>query len=147
MNARKRSVLFICTHNSARSQMAEGLLRALYGKYYETYSAGTQPSGVNPHAVKTMAEIGIDISTHRSKNVQEFLDMKIDYVVTVCDHAKEACPFFPGGGQYLHKGFKDPAESEGTEEEILSVFRLVRDEIRDWIHETFGEEIKKSAEA
>ena len=93
----KKKVLFICTHNSARSQMAEGLMRTLYPDRYVVFSAGTEPRGVNPYAVKGMAEIGIDISLHRSKSLDEFLDMKFDYVVTVCDHAKQICPFFPGG--------------------------------------------------
>lgn len=134
----KRRILFICTHNSARSQMAEGLLRAFYGDRYEAYSAGTEPSGVNPYAVRVMQEIGLDISSHRSKSVEEFREMTFDYVVTVCDHAKETCPFFPGGNQYLHRNFADPSESKGTEAEILAVFRHARDDIRDWIEKTFG---------
>ena len=109
----KQKVLFICTHNSARSQMAEGLLNALYGDRYEAYSAGTQPTEVNPYAIKVMAEMGIDISKHRSKSVEEFRGKKFDYVVTVCDHAKETCPFFPGGEKYLHQGFKDPSDLRG----------------------------------
>ena len=137
-NKKKQKVLFICTHNSARSQMAEGLLRALYGDQYDVYSAGTQPTKVNPYAVKVMSEIGIDISNHRSKNVREFFGMKFDYVVTVCDHARETCPFFPGGKKYLHKGFLDPSNFKGTDEEKLRMFRRVRDEIRDWIIKTFG---------
>lgn len=132
-------VLFICTHNSARSQMAEGLLRALYGNKYEAYSAGTEPTGINPYAVRVMGEIGIDISAHHSKSVDEFRGLKFGYVVTVCDHAKETCPFFPGGKKYLHQGFKDPSEFKGKEEKILDGFRRVRDEIRAWIVETFGE--------
>jgi len=134
----KKKVLFICTHNSARSQMAEGLLRSLYGERYEVYSAGTQPSGVNAYAIKVMAELGIDISTHRSKGVNEFCGMKFDYVVTVCDHAKETCPFHPGGKRYLHKGFENPVEFRGTDDEILAGFRRVRDEIKHWIEKTFG---------
>lgn len=135
----KRKVLFICTHNSARSQMAEGLLRALYGDYYEAYSAGTQATRVNPYAIKVMAEIGIDISHQRSKSIEEFRSHKFDYVVTVCDHAKETCPFFPGANFYIHKGFKDPSEAVGDEESILKEFRKVRDEIKMWIEETFGD--------
>ena len=137
-NAKKEKVLFICTHNSARSQMAEGLLSALYDDRYEVYSAGTEPSSVNPYAVKVMAEIGIDISEHRSKSVDEFLAMNFGYVVTVCDQAKETCPFFPGGVKYYHKGFEDPSKFEGSEDEILSGFRRIRDEIRGWIEKTFG---------
>ena len=135
----KKKVLFICTHNSARSQMAEGILRTLYGDRYEAYSAGTQPTKVNPYAIKVMSEIGIDISNHRSKSAEEFRGKEFDYVVTVCDDAKEACPFFPGGKTYLHKGFKDPSEFKGNENEIVAEFQRVRDEIKRWIEETFGE--------
>lgn len=134
----KKKVLFICTHNSARSQMAEGLLNHLYESGYEAYSAGTRPSIVNPFAIKAMAEIGIDISGRRSKGIDEFKDMKFDYVVTVCDHAKEACPFFSGAKESRHKSFDDPSDSDGTEENILKCFRRVRDEIRDWLSKTFG---------
>lgn len=133
----KKRVLFICTHNSARSQMAEGLLRSMHGDRYEVFSAGTHPRGVNPYAVKVMKEIGIDISHHRSKSVNEFLGMEIDYVVTVCDSAREECPYFPGGKNYIHRSFEDPSSAKGSEEEIMEVFRRVRDEIRDWINEFF----------
>ena len=136
-----KKVLFICTHNSARSHMAEGFVNALYSDRYNAFSAGTEPSTVSPYAVRVMREIGIDISDHRSKSVDEFLDKDLDYVVTVCDHAKEACPFFPGGRKALHKGFPDPASVPGTEDEKLSLFRLVRDEIRDWVEKSFGNEI------
>jgi len=131
----KKRVLFICTHNSARSQMAEGFLNALKGEGYEAFSAGIEPSGVNPYAVKAMAETGIDISTHRSKSIEEFRGESFDYVVTVCDRAKEACPFFPGE-RILHKDFKDPSEFKGTKSEILEKVREVRDEIKDWIDKT-----------
>ncbi|TET19166.1 arsenate reductase ArsC [Candidatus Bathyarchaeota archaeon] len=134
----KKKVLFICTHNSARSQMAEGLLNALYGDKYEAYSAGIEPAKVNPHAVRVMAQIGIDISKHRSKSIKEFRGKKFDYVVTVCDHAKEACPFFPGGEIFLHKGFNDPAKFKGTEDEVLTKVRRVRNEINEWIRKTFN---------
>jgi arsenate reductase len=135
---KKRKVLFICTHNSARSQMAEGLLNAFLSDRFEACSAGTQPSKINPHAVKAMAEIGIDISSHRSKSLEEFQGKKIDYVVTVCDQAKGACPFFPGAGTYLHQSFDDPSKFQGTNDEILARVREVRDEIRAWIEETFS---------
>lgn len=135
---KKEKVLFICTNNSARSQMAEGLLRALYGDQYEVYSAGTHPTGVNPYAIKVMSEIGIDISNHKSKSIEEFFGMEIDYVVTVCDKAKETCPYFPGGKKYLHQSFEDPANYEGSEEEKLEAFRKVRDKIKEWIIKTFG---------
>ena len=135
-----KKILFICTHNSARSHMAEGFVNALYGDRYSAFSAGTEPSKVNPYAVRVMQEIGIDISDHRSKSVDEFLDQDLDYVVTVCDHAKEVCPFFPGGRKALHKGFQDPASVAGTEDEKLSLFRRVREEIRDWVEKIFGNE-------
>ncbi|MGC8961914.1 MAG: arsenate reductase ArsC [Candidatus Bathyarchaeia archaeon] len=133
----KERVLFICTHNSARSQIAEGFLKKLYGDHYEAYSAGTNPSGLNPYAVKVMAEIGIDISEQRSKSIEEFQGMNFDYVITLCDHAKETCPFFPGGRIRIHKGFRDPSEFKGTNEEVLANFRMVRDQIREWIEEEF----------
>ena len=136
----KKNVLFICTNNSARSQMAEGLMNTLYGEKYVAYSAGIEPTKVNPYAIKAMAEIGIDISGHRSKSIQEFRTKHFDYVVTVCDNAKESCPFFPGDN-VLHKGFQDPSKFKGTDDEVLKKVRQVRDEIKDWIHETFGKEI------
>jgi len=117
--------------------MAEGLLRALYSDRYEAYSAGTEPSGLSPYAIKVMAEIGVDISSHRSKSIEEFRGMEFDYVVTVCDNAKETCPFFPGGKRYLHKGFEDPSAFVGAEEEIVTGFRRIRDEIKEWIQATF----------
>ncbi len=136
-NIEKKRVLFICTHNSARSQMAEGILRALYPERYDAYSAGVEPSEVDPHAVTVMEEMGIDISQYRAKSIQEFRNEFFDYVVTVCDQAKESCPFFPRG-KIIHKSFSDPSQFKGTEEEILSEFRKVRDEIRDWIASTLS---------
>lgn len=133
----KKKVLFICTHNSARSQIAEGILRSLYGDRYEAYSAGTQPTEVNPNAAKVMAEIGIDISGQEAKSVQKYLGEEFDYVVTVCDSAKEACPFFPGGKEFIHKGFEDPSQFTGGEQETIEVFRRVRDDIKTWIQKTF----------
>lgn len=140
----KKKVLFICTRNSARSQMAEGFLNDLYGDRYEAYSAGIEPTEVDPYAIKAMAEINVDISKQRSKSIEEFRRNNFEYVVTVCDHAKEACPFFPGGKKLLHKGFKDPSEFKGTEYEILAEFRRVRDEIKDWIEKTFCEENERT---
>lgn len=133
----KRKVIFICHHNSARSQMAEGFLKTFYPEEYEVFSAGIEPTYVNPYAVKVMNEIGIDISNHRSKSVYEFTNENIDIAVTVCDSAKENCPFFPAR-KIVHKSFKDPASFEGTEEEKLELFREVRDEIKDWIINFFG---------
>lgn len=137
LSNKKKRVLFICTHNAARSQMAEGLLRALHGDRYEVFSAGTEPSRVSPYAIKVMAEIGFNISGHRSKSTQEFLGQVFDYVVTVCDHAKESCPYFPGGKKILHQSFEDPSALTGTEEEIMAGFRRIRDEIRSWIEREF----------
>ncbi len=117
--------------------MAEALLNYLKGDKYEAYSAGVKPLGLNPYAVKVMKELGIDISMHRSKSVSEFYGVSFDYVVTVCDQAKEACPIFLGGKKYIHKSFEDPSQFKGNEEEILSKFRAIRDQIKDWIKETF----------
>ncbi len=133
----KQKILFVCTYNSARSQMAEGLLNHLYGNKYVAFSAGIQPTQVNPYAIKVMQEIGIDISYHRSKSVQEFINQDIDYVVTVCDSANETCPFFPGYKQRMHQSFQNPSSYTGSEEEILNSFRQVRDEIKQWIENSF----------
>lgn len=133
----KERVLFICTHNSARSQMAEGLLRVLRGDRYDVFSAGTEPGGVNPYAVRVMAEIGMNIGNHRSKHVDEFGETAFDCVVTVCDHAKEACPFFPEAKKTIHKGFEDPSVFTGSAEDVLAGFRRIRDQIRDWIEGMF----------
>jgi len=119
--------------------MAEGLLDALYRDKYEARSAGVEPAEVNSYAIKVMAEISIDISKHRSKSIIEFHGQNFDYVITVCDHAKETCPFFPGE-EVFHKGFRDPLEFKGNEDEILEKVRQVRDEIRVWIEKTFGGE-------
>jgi len=116
--------------------MAEGLLKALYGESYNVDSAGTEPSTINPYAIKVMKEIDIDISQHHSKSVHFFSGRTFDYVITVCDQAKETCPFFPGR-IVIHKGFKDPAQAQGTEEAILAEFRKSRDEIKHWIEEAF----------
>jgi len=118
--------------------MAEGFLNYLFPERFIAYSAGTEPTEVNPNAVKVMAEIGIDISRNRSKSVYEFKNQKFDYGVTVCDHAKETCPFFPGGKIYLHRGFKDPTNLKGVQDEIVREFRKIRDEIKEWIEVTFG---------
>ena len=133
----KKRVLFVCTHNASRSQMAEGLLRALKGDRYEVFSAGTDPTGVHPGAVAAMAEIGIDLRSHRSKGLGEFQGMHFDEVVTVCDHARESCPVFFGGGLKRHQGFPDPSSATGTEGKVQEVFQRVRDEIRAWIEETY----------
>lgn len=134
----KQKVLFLCTHNSARSQMAEGLLRAMYGDRYEAFSAGTEPSRVNPYVTRAMTEIGIDLSSHRSKHLNEFLEKDIDVVVTVCDNANKACPYFPGSVQRIHHSFPDPSAFKGEDSVIMSGVRAVRDEIKDWITAEFG---------
>jgi arsenate reductase len=128
MNDRIR-VLVLCTGNSARSQMAEGLLRQLGSDRFEVFSAGVEPSQVRPQAIAVMREIGIDISGHHSKSVDEFLGQEFDYVITVCDHANEQCPIFPGKVQRIHWSFEDPALAQGDEASKLAVFRRVRDEI------------------
>ena len=134
----KKKVLFLCTENSCRSQMAEGIFRHLLGSEFEVFSAGSRPSAVKPTAIKVMAEIGIDISGHRSKSVDEFQGMNFDFVITTCDAARETCPVFPGIARHLHWSFNDPAKAEGSEEEILSAFRNVRDEIKQRIQEEFS---------
>src|SRR5215470_18362274 len=126
--ADKKQVLILCTGNSARSQMAEGLLRHDAGDRFEVESAGTKPSQVRPEAIAVMKELGIDISGHRSKSVDEFAGTEFDYVLTVCDNAKESCPVFPGHTNRLHHSFQDPAATEGSETARLAVFRRVRDE-------------------
>lgn len=126
----KKSVVFICTHNSARSQMAEGLLRSLAGDRYEVSSAGTEATHVRPLAIEAMREIGIDISAHTSKTIESLGSRGFDYAITVCDSANEACPVFPRGTTRLHWSFDDPSQAVGSDEERLAVFRSVRDEIR-----------------
>lgn len=133
MNVKER-VLILCTGNSARSQMAEGLLRAMAGERFEVESAGTHPSRVNPLAVEAMRERGIDISGHRSKALSEFAGRRFDHVITVCDNAKESCPVWPGA-RALHHSFEDPAAAEGSDAERLTAFRRVRDEIEHWLAE------------
>ena len=125
----KRTVLVLCTGNSARSQMAEGIFRHEGGDRFEVYSAGTKPGSVRQEAIAVMGEIGIDISAHRSKSVDEFAGRQLDMVITVCDNARESCPVFPADVAKLHWPFEDPAAVEGSEEERLSAFRKVRDQI------------------
>jgi len=131
--ADKKRVLILCTGNSARSQMAEGLLRHDAGKRFTVESAGTKPNAVRPEAIAVMREIGIDITSHRSKHVDEFAGQAFDYVLTVCDNAKESCPVFFGKATRLHHSFNDPAAVEGTEEKRLGEFRKVRDELRAYL--------------
>jgi arsenate reductase (thioredoxin) len=132
----KLKVLFLCTGNSCRSQMAEGWARHLKGDVLEPYSAGVEVHGLNPLAVKVMAEAGVDISRHRSKHVQEVINIPFDYVITVCDNANETCPVFPGNAKRRHVGFDDPprlVKSLVSKEEIIEVYRRVRDEIRQFV--------------
>lgn len=136
---KKKSVLFLCTHNAVRSQMAEGLLRSLYSDRYEACSAGLVKTGLDPAVVYVMAELGIDVSGQRSKAIDVFSDRRFDVVVTVCDHAKEACPFFPGK-TVLHHGFTDPGLIVGPPQERLDAFRRSRDAIKAWIIDTFGQD-------
>ena len=132
----KKRVLILCTGNSARSQMAEGLLKNMAGDRFEVESAGVAPSAVRPEAIEAMSEIGIDISGHRSKSVDEFVDQNFDYIITVCDNAKESCPVFPGNAFRLHWSFDDPAAVEGTEVERLAAFRKIRDQIAERLDTT-----------
>jgi len=132
-------ILFICTNNSARSQLAEGLLRHDGGGCFEVFSAGTLPTRVNPFAAAALRQAGIDPSGQRSKSVDEFRNQEFDYVVTVCSNAQATCPFFPGGREYLHLEFDDPSAVQGTDEEKQAAFARTRDEIRVWIRRTFIE--------
>jgi arsenate reductase (thioredoxin) len=129
----KMRVLFLCTHNSARSQMAEGLLRHLAGDSFEAHSAGTEATHVRPLAIRAMEEVGVDISGQESKTLERYLEEPFDYVITVCDDANETCPFLPGARNRLHWSFEDPSRAEGSEEERLAVFRSVRDRLGERI--------------
>ena len=137
MSGRKR-VLILCTGNSARSQMAEGLLREMGGDSFEVESAGVNPSRVRPEAVEVMREVGIDISAHRSKSAEEFTGQEFNYIITVCDNARETCPVFPGHAERIHQSFEDPpAPGAADPETMMAVFRRVRDEIGEWLREEF----------
>ena len=131
----KQRILFLCTHNSARSQMAEGLLRSLGGEHFKAFSAGTEATRVRPLAISAMNELGIDISRQESKTLDRYLGDQFDAVITICDDAAEACPVFPGAKQRLHWSFPDPSQAKGTEEEQLIVYRQVRDAIRQRIEQ------------
>lgn len=130
-----KRILILCTANSARSQMAEGLLRHDAGDRFEVHSAGTMPTQVRPEAIAVMKEIDIDISGHHSKSLETFIGKSFDIILTVCDHANETCPVFPGGGARLHHDFPDPAAISGTDSERLAAFRSVRDQIRSYLQE------------
>lgn len=133
MSSGKYKILFLCTGNSCRSQMAEGFAKHFWNDLFEVWSAGTKPEKLNPYAVKVMKESGIDISNQYSKNVKDLMDKDFDFVLTLCGDANENCPVFPKKTKKFHKGFKDPAKAKGKEEEILNVYREVRDEIRNFI--------------
>lgn len=131
----KRSIIVLCTGNSARSQMAEGLLKHICEDRYNVFSAGTKPSVVRPEAIKALNEIGIDISGNRSKSIDEFAGKEIDFVLTVCNNAKENCPYFPAKTQLIHHAFEDPVDVEGNEEIRVAAFAKVRDEIKKYLPE------------
>jgi len=128
----KKKILVLCTGNSCRSQIAEGYLRLFAGDRAEVYSAGIETHGVNPRAIETMKEDGIDISKNTSNNIDEYRDIDFDFVITVCDNARERCPFFPTNAKKFHRNFSDPAKATGTEEEIKEQFRKVRQQIKDF---------------
>ncbi len=129
----KVKILFLCTGNSCRSQMAEGWARALKADSIEAWSAGTDPGEVNPLAIKVMKEAGVDISDQKSKHVESLMDIPFDVVITLCGDARDTCPIFPGDAKVVHHGFDDPARAEGSEEDVLAFFRRVRDEIREFV--------------
>ena len=131
----KKKILVLCTGNSCRSQIAEGYLGHFAGDRFEVTSAGLEPSVVNPRAIQVMKEDGVDISTHTSDDVNQYVSQNFNYIITVCDHARERCPYLPGQAERIHWSFEDPAAARGTEDEILAVFRIVRDQIRDKIKE------------
>lgn len=136
----RRRVLILCTGNSARSQMAEGLLREMGGDRFDVESAGVTPTKVRPEAAEVMREVGIDISGHRSKSADEFVGQNFDYIITVCDNARETCPVFPGHAVRIHHSFEDPPAPGATDPETaMTVFRRVRDEIREWVGEFIRE--------
>ncbi len=141
LNAKKR-VLFVCTHNSARSQMAEGILNHYHGSDYIGFSAGTNPTSINPFSIKVISELGFDISSNYSKGFKDLENIKFDYIITICDDAKEKCPVFIGEGARIHKSFEDPTSYDGDEEIKLTKFREIRDEIKYWIeHEFISDEM------
>ena len=140
----KPRLIFICTGNRCRSQMAEGWMRYLAGDKVEVFSAGITPDSVHPHAIKVMREEGIDISHQASKHINKYSNIKFDYVITVCDNAKEKCPYFSGNAHRLHHNFTDPAKATGTEEEALKIYRKVRDELKDFCREFVDLQIYRS---
>ncbi|MBN4065862.1 arsenate reductase ArsC [Candidatus Amoebophilus asiaticus] len=138
----KKKILVLCTGNSCRSQMAGGFLKNIGKDDVEVYSAGIAPENVNPNAVNVMKEVGIDISEHTSNHINEYDSLNPDFLISVCDHAKENCPFFPSNARHLHHNFNDPAMARGTNKEILDIYRQVRDEIKIYCDEFVRNEIK-----
>ena len=134
----KKSVLFVCTHNAVRSQMAEASLNNIYGDRYSAFSAGSDPTQIDPFVITVMKEVGIDVSSYKSKGLNVFQDYSPDYVVTVCDQAKESCPYFPGGNLRIHKSFPDPSKLQGWHEDVIKEYRRIRDEIKNWIEKEFS---------
>jgi len=134
----KQKILFLCTANSCRSQMAEGIVNHYLGEHFEAHSAGTMATFVNPRAIAVLQELGIDISRHHSKSLAEFAGESFDYVITLCDAANETCPLFFGGVRRIHLGFDDPARASGTDQEVMAEFRRVRDEIKTGLLEFFA---------
>ncbi|PWI48978.1 low molecular weight phosphatase family protein [Candidatus Heimdallarchaeota archaeon B3_Heim] len=137
MLSQKKVVLFVCTHNSARSQLSEAILEQKFGDHFQTFSAGTKPTTINPYVKQVLTEMGINTSNLKAKHVNEFLGQEIDIIVTVCDSAKESCPYFLGAKRYEHKSFKDPSNFTGTNDERLKAVKRLRDEISEWIEEVF----------
>jgi len=129
----KKKILFLCTGNSARSQMAEGLMRHFRGDEFEIFSAGVEPKGVHPQAIVAMREIGIDSSQQQAKHVDDLPIKEFDYIITLCDHAAQNCPVFPGKGVQLHHSFSDPAVARGSDQDVLKTFRKVREELKQFI--------------
>jgi arsenate reductase len=142
----KKRLLFLCTANSCRSQMAEGIVNQYLGDKIEAFSAGTMPTVVNPWAIKIMKEIGVDISGNHSKSMTEFEGQRFDYVITLCDSANEQCPLFFGGVKKIHMSFDDPATAAGSDKEIMATFRRVRDEIKAQLLEFFSNELNDGGE-
>jgi arsenate reductase (thioredoxin) len=136
-SSEKKSVLFICTHNAVRSQMAEAFLNIIYGDRYTAFSAGTDPAQVDPLVIQVMKEAGIDISGYQSKSLDDFREKEFDYVITVCDQARESCPYFPGGHRRVHKSFADPSKFQGNDEDRINEYRRIRDDIKKWIEKEF----------
>jgi arsenate reductase len=146
VNMDMKRMLFLCTHNSVRSQIAEAFLRVLFGDRYDVWSAGTKPTEVNPFAIMVMAEEGIELSSHYAKSVHSYTDYEFDSVVTMCSNIYQSCPYFNGAKNYIHEEFADPSLFQGTEQDIINQFRKVRDEIKAWIIQTFGHEYRMSLE-